>query len=801
MDFQKYFQSYDNYFWEWENEILTSDSVFEALVIPEGSTIAYERFVMEILELLSLDSFPPFGAFLLTIIATNSNPTASLTKVFEIIDKSKSVKKEKEYPKGFTYAHNFLKTITELPPEFKEGDNRKQLLQVIFKNCHNRVAHYTAKSIMQHYKEHKHLLVECAKKLPLSEANLKKEIQTLAHLHVKYPTSATLLAAMASVPALPELNEKINERQPVPASSNSFVDTLINDPKTFFVGSLIHRIWGGLNIPLHHSAPSHQPLGGVSDLTNKGDFDKLLISEFANDDEVFMSRIANNEALYIKREVPPESDKFVRLLLIDCSLKNWGTPKILAFASALAIAKHPKTDIECKIFVMGNGYKEIAGETISDVIEGLNNLGSKLDVAPAFKEILNENTDVKHSEVFLITSEDALASADMQRALNDNHDKVKYIITAETEGNLNFFRMQNRGRKLIQHINLPLEELWTKKSSVQSKQQHQSILRGSTIPDVTYPILLPPPKNNMAVFSGQKDQFYLLTGSGSLFRIHVVLPENQEDFFRIQKGAELLLNNLSVNLNGVYALQINEYEEYILAAFYPKQMYVSILNLTTRAYHKKKIELKGKADEYSILEDMGFYLFNETAGEYFSFYVDGDELIINLVSKKSKFEKRFFEAKMRVKKFKSSFVDSSVLLNFMPLCISQQNQFQLNKHRLEINKTHQNYETLNLIGNKNFVPLVEAVYEKAGNRFVFPDGSAIYRDGLGVLVFKSSDVSIPFIYMPTTLHVNLAMATSTCFAGNMGYFKEEAGQKQISIEEFETQYFQPFINTILGHGV
>jgi hypothetical protein len=421
MDFQEYFQSYDNYFWEWENEILSADSVFEAIVIPKGSTIAYERFVMETLQLLSLDGFPPFGSLLLTLIATNSNGKESLVKVFEILDNSNSVKREQEYPKGFTYANKFLNTLAELPPEFKEGEKRKLLFQVIFKNCHNRLADAKAKSLMQHYKDHKHLLVTCANKLPLSEANLKKDVHTLAHLNIKYPTQAALLEAISGLPELPELYKEISEQQAEPASTGNFIDELVNEPKTFPVGSLIHRIWGGLTIPLHHSAPSHQPLGGVSDLTNKGDFDKLLITEFANEDEVFMSRIANNEALYIKREVPPEPDKLKRLLLIDCSLKNWGTPKVLAFATALAIAKHPKTNSDCAIHVMGNGYVEASYETVNDVINGLNNLGSKLDASQELLDIL-ENDDVLHSEVFLITSEQALASASMQRVLNDNYN-------------------------------------------------------------------------------------------------------------------------------------------------------------------------------------------------------------------------------------------------------------------------------------------------------------------------------------------------------------------------------------------
>jgi preprotein translocase subunit SecB len=46
-----------------------------------------------------------------------------------------------------------------------------------------------------------------------------------------------------------------------------------------------------------------QPIGGISDMTNKGDFNRMLL-EFANEDEVFMNRVANNEALYIQRNTP-----------------------------------------------------------------------------------------------------------------------------------------------------------------------------------------------------------------------------------------------------------------------------------------------------------------------------------------------------------------------------------------------------------------------------------------------------------------------------------------------------------------
>ena len=42
--------------------------------------------------------------------------------------------------------------------------------------------------------------------------------------------------------------------------------------------------------------PDELPLGGVSDITNRGDWDKLLLSELAHDDLTLTARLANNVA-------------------------------------------------------------------------------------------------------------------------------------------------------------------------------------------------------------------------------------------------------------------------------------------------------------------------------------------------------------------------------------------------------------------------------------------------------------------------------------------------------------------------
>ncbi|MBK7038652.1 MAG: hypothetical protein IPH42_20570 [Bacteroidetes bacterium] len=82
---------------------------------------------------------------------------------------------------------------------------------------------------------------------------------------------------------LPEIAEELlpqlDTRSTTEINYKDFVEELMDNSQTFQIGALIKPIWAGFNVPIFNAHPSEQPLGGVSDLSNKGDFDKLLVSE------------------------------------------------------------------------------------------------------------------------------------------------------------------------------------------------------------------------------------------------------------------------------------------------------------------------------------------------------------------------------------------------------------------------------------------------------------------------------------------------------------------------------------------
>lgn len=800
MEFLDYFQSYDDYFWEWENEILSASAVYETISISGGNTIAYENHVFEILEALSDGGIPPFGSFLLAMTATNHQPEQALKRVEEIVKKPLYSHND-AYNSTWTRAIGFLEKLAALPLEYKQENKRILLFRIIFSNCHNRLSPNRVKELLEVYKNDKNQLVMAGKKIPFSTNNFTKDFRTLSLLDYKFPTTEAIIAAFQGLPELPEIPEEILE-QPAVKSTEDFMGELMKEPKTFQVASLVQRIWSGLNIPMHHTAPGGQPLGGISDLSNKGDFDKLLISEFAADDTVFMSRIANNEALYIKREVPPQSDDFVRILLIDSSLRNWGNPKVMAYASAIAIAKHPKTDIRCKVFVIGKHYDELHIESVDQVIEGLDLLSHRPDASEGLNAFLKEYKDISNSELFLIASDEALRTIGMQKAINDHYDTIKYLISTRSEGSIDFYSIRNKGRKHIQHLMLPLEALWEKRPAGTTMQKHMEKRKSEYGYPFNYPILFPLTNTVTAIFFLEGD-YYVLTSSKTLY-LATIDDGNRKNtelpyVHTFYKGGTILFENISMKSGGIYALGGNGEVEHLLLCFYPNDLLMTFLNLNTKQFFKTTFDRKGRNNVYRLaFVNHTFYLFDSETEEIWHIKIE-DHLIIDPIGKDNRLKKEFEEQKAMVKKYEPR--GGSILSNLTNIFIAANGSLYLNNHELKIFiKGKYRDDSVEFVINRNNIPRIKATFKD--KKFIFPDGSKLLRDKRGIVTLESSNAAIPKIYIPTYINHNLGIATDTEFTGNDYFYDQQAeiGLVKVTIDEFNKKYLEPFISTIIAYG-
>jgi len=109
------------------------------------------------------------------------------------------------------------------------------------------------------------------------------------------------------------------------------------DTELAAIAAAARRIVAMFSLPRPAGHPQELPVGGISDITNRGPLDRLLPGELAYDDLTLSARLANNEALYFRRDTPPDEPATERVVLMDSGVHLWGTPRVFALAAALGL--------------------------------------------------------------------------------------------------------------------------------------------------------------------------------------------------------------------------------------------------------------------------------------------------------------------------------------------------------------------------------------------------------------------------------------------------------------------------------
>lgn len=795
MDIIAYFQSYINYFWEWTtDEDIPDDTRYNdnnLLSIPNVGAIAYRPYVMEILKELKELGFPPFGSLLLVLYALHDG-YLNLDGVFYHLNRQKNTLAENN--PEVDLAIKFLENINGVGASFKKGRNKIILLQTIFKDSHNQISSANSGLILKIFETKPQIIGEAAVKKNLTSIAVNRDIKTLALLQDKFPTPESIVNAMKGFTDLPELEDEVVQEETTVETGKDFIQELIEEPKTFQVGSLIKRIWSGLKIPMRHLSPGEQPIGGISDMTNKGELHRMLLSEFANEEDVFMNRVANNEALYIQREIPPEENIFERVILIDTSLKNWGTPKVLAFASAIAVIKHPKAHSACKVFALGQNVIPITLDKVEEVVENLNQVSPVLEVSHTLKRFFEEEHQEKDLEVFFITHQENLVSQNLQKVIHENRDRLKFLVTTSANGELNFYKHHKGTRKHIQKIMLPLQELWA--NPPERKRRTETKLSGNgkkaDVP-FNYPVLFPAPINKIATFL-YEGEFYILSNKKQLLRTYLSDNYYNRDYYDTYKthhGCEVLVDGISVRPKGQFALARNKQGNFILCQYMPDKKLISKLNLNTKEYSELNATGKNIPNDHQLIYfNRHFYLYNENSDLVPLINIEGN-ISLEYVLNSKLIYKNQGKVQSEIKKLYHSGL--KILNNFHNIGINTEKKLVVSNN--ELNK----YSEDSITFYRNNHPL-KICAEQNKNRFIFSDGSEIITDSRGMLTFKSSNKTIPEFYIPSTEYGNLALATHTEFGGSEYYLPQNTLLKVRTMEEMYADYMERFIDQIWEYG-
>jgi hypothetical protein len=323
--------------WRWEDDR-------SAAVWRDGETIAFREEILAVLTRLKPQGLPPLGPILLVLAAARDNwsEAQSRSAFFpELVTLAASTGRLPDLKAGLDRVH-------ALPKKLRTSLSAKVVLcEMIFEQSPIRASQALGESV----------LAELGAGLDESLPSLKPPDDgslSLPKLHRHYARVLLPGLEALSIEALELRAETGLETLPEPATEAAdaidWVKTLLaglaeEQDELGGVATLARQLMASITLPRRPADPDELALGGVSDVSNRGPLDRLLLSELAHDDLTLAVRIATNEALYLRREAPPRDRPRQRLVLLDSGLRGWGVPRVVGTSIALAVAADddPKT--------------------------------------------------------------------------------------------------------------------------------------------------------------------------------------------------------------------------------------------------------------------------------------------------------------------------------------------------------------------------------------------------------------------------------------------------------------------------
>lgn len=744
MTIEQYFRSHDNYFWQWEEDA-------QVIAIPGSFTIVYREPLMQLLHKLAEQGLPSFGSVLLVYAVTVPNGPLAIQNVFRIIPSN--ISPNHLSSTEINGAKDFLKRIAALPEVYKQGDKRDLLFQSIFQRVHNKLSVKKSRKLLELFETdlRNDSKVIIQPKQPFKEDLLRWDFRPLAMLNNRLPDEQSILNEISNLPEAGEL--EIPERELVQQATvdteADLIEQLMKHHETVYAGQLVPRIMSSINIPFHSVSLSKQPLGGLADITNKGDFDQLLLSEFAYDDLRFMSRLANNEALYFNREIPPADNKQERCLLIDASLKSWGTIRTTAFAAAIAIAQHPKSKFHCEATALGDAEHAVNLTTVDGIITGLQYVDPCLSPAQGLAHFLQQQSTT-NKEVIFIGSRDSLNAPKVQEVINRHHYPIDFWIYPTASGAISVYKKQGKGRKLVQEFTLPLEDLW-KKPAPQKKAQQQLPIPAK------YPILFANP-----MFPSNE----LWTELNSYFKVgrnRILYQAFETTEGHHSKGWQVVFENLPKAIANC-CMGYNAEKEHVLLTYNTQMRQINLININqgTESSHHFAHWSSSISEQHFFFLDGLFHYFR--GAKCWSVNLDGAiEEVLDVDHARLKRTEHLKKVSRQEKLYRGYGLHT--MRRVRTVHIDHDNDLVINNHKLSFLKAS---KSLQLQSGLSSVQKVEAKGNLESG-FRFNDGSKVNVHRSGMLICTSSNENILVFYIPTVLDQGLGMATNSAFAGNPYY--------------------------------
>ncbi len=436
----KYFRPYYQGFWHWAED-------GHLVELHSGETLCYREELTDLLRGQEGIGLLRFGSMLL-VLAACQDSWAESDRIESMI--THLGKNNYAYVKiCLQRIKPFLDLLSQLPPDLRKGRKRIHLIRSLTACTGNREVS-TAKlpHLLDHFNSGQ-LDGQIFKTTDDGHYSIEWDLLALRLISQRFENVAQLEHHLRT--GLNEMPDPAPLDIPDDAPPTDLLEELARDRDTAGLARLAQRLVAALHIPLHARGSSDLPLGGVSDITNRGDFDRLLLSELAQDDLTLTARLVNNEALFLRREEPPQHLERQRTVLMDTTLKMWGLPRVFALSAALACARQEKHTVAAvRAFTLsGEDFEPMDLHTKKGVTDALTRLDVALHCGGGLRAFFAETPAQDTHDYILVSDADAMRDPDFQAVFSDIRSRLRFLAVLHRDGRIEFFEYTNGHRKLL----------------------------------------------------------------------------------------------------------------------------------------------------------------------------------------------------------------------------------------------------------------------------------------------------------------------------------------------------------------
>ncbi|MCP3915295.1 MAG: hypothetical protein GY711_07050 [bacterium] len=457
-----YLRPPDGAFWCWADG-------GRVLTLSDGTTVAFREEIVEVLQALRDEGLPVFGSVVLLLMACRSgwrdtrtfrDLERKLQDVVVGVEPPGSQSRDQRLAMLASPRLDALERIGQLPRELRTSAARSLLVANLTRRAEHEYPPETACELVRQFVE----VVPLEGFLATSAGEedvfrLARDLEGLGPTLEELDTHELehlLRTGLAAAPLAAPLDLDDFERV------RSVLESLRADPRREGLASVARDIMAAVHLPRRVSEREEMPLGGVSDITNRGPLDRLLTSELAHDDLTLAVRLATGEALFLEREAPPQIPVGERAFLIDCGVCMWGLPRVFAISALLALAATATPRTRVRAFVAAGSQVQpvdvLSPEGIEELLETLATARHPGAALSAFEDALAADGDLVDRVV--LTSEEALEDPDFLRRASELGPGELFLVTLSRDGRLRLHVRGARGQRLLREAGIDLAALF-----------------------------------------------------------------------------------------------------------------------------------------------------------------------------------------------------------------------------------------------------------------------------------------------------------------------------------------------------